>query len=70
MIYLIQRLVNVSNHFEKANVVFYASAFLQKKNIPEVSIDSEDINGFMNALYEVQTEKDLILILSVHLVEI
>ena len=58
-----KRLSKISEIFNDANVIFYASAFLQKKNIPEVSIDSEDINGFMNALYQAQTEKDLILIL-------
>ena len=58
-----KKLSKISEIFNDANVIFYASAFLQKKNIPEVSIDSEDINGFMNALYQAQTEKDLILIL-------
>ena len=52
-----KKLSKISEIFNDANVIFYASAFLQKKNIPEVSIDSEDINGFMNALYQAQTDK-------------
>ena len=43
-------------------VIFYASAFLQKA-IDEVSITREDINGFMNALYEAPTGNGLVLIL-------
>ncbi len=44
------------------SVIFYASSFLQKSNI-DTSITREDINGFMNALYEAQTGSGLTLIL-------
>ncbi len=43
-------------------VIYYASAFLQKAN-ESVSIGREDINGFMNALYNAPTDKGLTLIL-------
>ena len=43
-------------------VIFYASGFLQKAD-DNVSITREDINGFMNALYEASTVNGLTLIL-------
>ena len=43
-------------------VIFYASGFLQKAD-DNVSITREDINGFMNALYEAPTVNGLTLIL-------
>ncbi len=63
-----KKLNKILENFKNADVIFYASAFLQKKNIPEVSIDSEDVNGFMNALYNPQKgtsskNKNLVLIL-------
>lgn len=57
-----ERLVAISNRRNDAAVIFYASAFLQK-TVDNVSITREDINGFMNALYEAPTEKGLVLIL-------
>ncbi len=45
-----------------ATVIFYASAFLQK-NVDNVAITREYLNGFMNALYEARTDKGLVLIL-------
>ncbi len=42
--------------------MFYASAFLQKAD-GDVSITREDINGFMNALYEAPTGNGLTLLL-------
>ena len=45
-----------------AAVIFYASGFLQKAD-DNVSITREDINGFMNALYEAPTDNGLTLIL-------
>lgn len=43
-------------------VIYYASAFLQKvDNLTAIS--REDMNGFMNALYQTKTEKGLTLIL-------
>lgn len=52
----------ISGRHDDATVVFYASAFLQKA-ADAVSITREDINGFMNALYQTRTDKGLILIL-------
>ena len=52
----------ISEHRNGAAVIFYASAFLQK-NADKVAITREDINGFMNALYEAPTDKGLVLIL-------
>ena len=57
-----ERLVAISEHRGDAAVIFYASAFLQKV-VDNVSIIREDINGFMNALYEAPTDKGLVLIL-------
>lgn len=57
-----EHLAAISTHRGDAAVIFYASAFLQKA-VDNVSITREDINGFMNALYEVPTDKGLVLIL-------
>ncbi len=59
-----EQLVVISKLRETDSVIFYASSFLQKPtaNIGAL-ITREDINGFMNALYEAQTEKGLTLIL-------
>ena len=57
------QLVDISKHRGDAAVIFYASAFLQKQNASAVSITREDINGFMNALYEATTDNGLVLIL-------
>ena len=56
------RLGAISKRRGDATVIFYASAFLQKAT-DNVSITREDINGFMNALYEAPTDKGLTLIL-------
>lgn len=56
------RLRAISKHRGDAAVIFYASAFLQKV-VDNVSITREDINGFMNALYEAPADKGLVLIL-------
>lgn len=45
------------------NVIYYASAFLQKPLSGNTSIDLEDINGFMSAVYRHDFDKDLLLIL-------
>lgn len=55
-------LKEISRRRGDATVIFYASAFLQKIN-GDASITREDINGFMNALYEAPTDKGLILVL-------
>lgn len=57
-----ERLSAISKYRGDAAVIFYASAFLQKA-VDNVSITREDINGFMNALYEAPTDKGLVLIL-------
>lgn len=58
------RLSAISKSRGGAAVIFYASAFLQKIDDGNASIiNSEDINGFMNALYEAPTQKGLVLML-------
>ena len=52
----------ISKRRRDAAVIFYASGFLQKAD-DNVSITREDINGFMNALYEAPTKNGLTLIL-------
>ena len=47
---LTEQLRKVSRLRGDTAIIFYASAFLQKTR-PMVSITSEDMNGFMNALY-------------------
>ncbi|MCY4047754.1 MAG: hypothetical protein OXF42_06610 [Candidatus Dadabacteria bacterium] len=61
---LSKELANVSNLRGGATVIFYASAFLQKNAAGSgVNISREDINGFMNALHGMKTDKGLTLIL-------
>ena len=47
------------------NVLYYASGFLQKPHIPGlyISINMEDINGFMAGVHDLDFNKDLLLIL-------
>ncbi|HFE53660.1 MAG TPA: serine protease [Bacteroidetes bacterium] len=47
------------------NVIFYASAFLQKPDIPQhmIQITHEDVNGFMSCLYGMNWKRGLTLIL-------
>ncbi len=52
----------ISKRRGDADVIFYASAFLQKA-VDQVSITREDINGFMNALYGAPADQGLVLIL-------
>ena len=52
----------ISKRRGNAAVIFYASAFLQRV-ADKASITREDINGFMNALYEAPTDRGLVLIL-------
>ena len=59
---LIEHLGAISRNRDDTSVMFYASAFLQKAD-GDVSITREDINGFMNALYEAPTGNGLTLIL-------
>ena len=61
---LIGHLEAISKRRGDASVIFYASAFLQKTDDGNAAIiNREDINGFMNALYEAPTDKGLILML-------
>lgn len=66
---LVQRQVGALNDIGKLrggrNVLFYASAFLQKPEAPgpSLSITSEEINGFMATLYGMQWKKGLTLLL-------
>ena len=57
-----EHLSAISGRRDGAAVIFYASAFLQK-NADNVAITREDVNGFMNALYEAPTDRGLVLIL-------
>ena len=54
----------IATHYDR-NVLYYASAFLQKPSAPGLStaISREDINGFMAGVYGCKPEKDLLLIL-------
>lgn len=45
------------------NVITYYSGWLQKPNAPNLSIDDNDKNGFMNAIYKLDCSKGLDLIL-------
>ena len=47
------------------NVLFYASSFLQKPQLPGnfTSIDMEDLNGFMTGVHRCNSEKGILLIL-------
>lgn len=47
------------------NVLFYASAFLQKPQVPRLytSINMEDLNGFMTGIHGHKADKGLLLIL-------
>lgn len=49
----------------KRNVLYYASAFLQKPQVPSVltTINREDINGFMAGVHGLDSKKGLLLIL-------
>lgn len=53
----------ISRCRNNAAVIFYASAFLQKNALDNVFITREDINGFMNALYDAPTNNGLVLLL-------
>ncbi len=54
----------IAKHYDR-NVLYYASAFLQKPRAPGLStaITLEDINGFMAGVYGCDPEKNLLLIL-------
>lgn len=55
----------ISQKYDGAVVICYASAFLQQPGVHPwgTSITGEDMNGFMNALYKAPTDRGLVLIL-------
>lgn len=55
---------DLAKHTDK-NVIFYSSAFLQKPQVPGlmVSINNEDINGFMTGVHGLDFDKGLLLLL-------
>jgi ATP-dependent protease ClpP protease subunit len=59
------KLSEISSIRDNRNVLFYASAFLQKPYLPAeaIQITHEDINGFMSCLYGMDFKKGLTLIL-------
>lgn len=60
---LLSQLSKISELREGSTVIFYASAFLQKVQDMGTSIDHEDMNGFMNALYKAKNSNRLTLVL-------
>lgn len=56
--------VRIGHHYDR-NVLYYASGFLQKPQVPGLftSINMEDINGFMAGVHGHDSGKDLLLIL-------
>lgn len=56
-----RKIADISNR----NVLYYASSFLQKPQIPSLftSINMEDLNGFMAGVHDLDFDKDLLLIL-------
>lgn len=62
----IQHYLNIISRLRgDKNVIYYASAFLQKSDVPpsNLQITFEDINGFMATLYGMDWNKGLVLIL-------
>ena len=59
-----QIIADLSQHTDK-NVIFYSSAFLQKPHVPGLllSINNEDINGFMTGVHGLDFNKELLLLL-------
>jgi len=55
----------ISEERGDTNVIIYASAFLQKPQVPPflTMVTSEDLNGFMNNLVDMDTSKGLTLII-------
>lgn len=60
---LLRHLSDVSRLMKGSNVLMYFSAFLQKPGRQDTGIKLEDINGIMNALYKMDFEKNLAVIL-------
>ncbi len=52
------------NAAEEQNVIFYFSAFLQKPQLaPYTGMQGDDIQGFMNAMYGLDYDKDLTIVM-------
>lgn len=60
-----ESLKGISASREDRNVLVYASAFLQRPHYPGnfLAVSSEDINGFMGCIYQMDWDKGLTLIL-------
>lgn len=60
-----EALREISRIRDNRNVIFYASAFLQKPLLPPpmLQLTHEEINGFMSVMYGMDWEKGLTLIL-------
>jgi len=60
-----KNLAIISKKLNCPNVILYASAFLQKPNLPsrENMMTMEDMNGFMNAVYGMKDNEKLALII-------
>lgn len=58
-------LQSISQQRDGRNVLFYASAFLQKPQLPSsaIAISNEDINALMSVFYEMDWERGLTLLL-------
>lgn len=62
----LQKYLNdISKLRENRNVIFYASAFLQKPEAPQtfIQVTHEDLNGFMGTMYGMDWNKGLTLLL-------
>lgn len=55
-------LSNISIQLKSPNVILYFSAFLQKQG-PSSAMATEDMNGLMNAFYEIDSKEDLVVII-------
>lgn len=62
---LTKSLANLAHLRDDSNVLFYASAFLQKPQVPPPSIQltGEELNGFMSVVYGMDFSKPLTLML-------
>lgn len=55
----------ISKNRDGRNVIFYASAFLQKPQVPQMFLQMthEEINGFMSVMYQMDWSRNLTLLL-------
>jgi hypothetical protein len=47
------------NRLTRRNVIVYYSGWLQKPTAPEIALNDNDKNGFMNAVYKLDYTKGL-----------